>query len=125
MLTADIHEFPTAKREISEALRISREAAVLARPFNERVGAWQAETAKLMTMAARLTATGRYDAGVLEMACTLMQSIEAQSVRFEEAVAAQPERVAKHSRVADTRRALEMMTARLRQAMVTLGHRVP
>ena len=107
---------PERKRARSESLSLSRDALNLVAPFNKQVGAWQAEAARLVAKAQRARVSGRRDPGIEEAVTTLLAYISERSARFEEAVAAAPESVATHSRVADTRTALSMVAQRLREA---------
>lgn len=41
---------PASRRRTSEAYRVRREAILVARPFNEMIGGWQARIARLRTL---------------------------------------------------------------------------
>ena len=102
------------RRVSAEGVRVSREALHLVRPINEKLGGWQAESIRLETTARRMKESGRHDPGVIESIRTLLGYVEEQSRQFDELVAAAPADVARHSRVADTRRVLQMVAERLR-----------
>lgn len=108
---------PVRRRASSEGALLAREAIALVRPFNEQIGAWQAEAVRLAASAQRAQASGRYDAGIAEGLRTLLGYVEEQNLRFEAVVAAAPPKVSAHSRIADTRTALAMLSERLRRAL--------
>ena len=95
------------KRQMSEATRRARQAALLVRPFNRRLGAWQIEAVRLLAIGER---GGAVDLEVRR----LLGAIEADAARFEAMVAALGAEVAAESRIADTRRALQHVGSRLR-----------
>ncbi len=105
------------KRSSSDGARVSRDAIALVRPFNEQMGAWQAEAVRLAVSAERGRSTGRYDAGVAEAITTLLDYLAEHETRFEAVVAAADEKVRVHSRVADTRTAFGMVARRLKDAL--------
>lgn len=104
------------RRASSEAVMASRAAMALVRPFNERLGAWQAEAALLAARSRRARSSGDDDAGATAAAATLQGHIAEQRSRFEAAVAAAPSQLASHSRVVDTRNAFSVVMKRLSEA---------
>lgn len=118
MVILDFDSEPAArKRMASPGARLSREAAILVRPFNEQLGGWQSEAVRLAAHAQRMRASGRHEPAVTEAIATQLDYVEAQAARFEAAVEAAPPDVRTHSRVVDTRRAFVMVAQRLRDAL--------
>lgn len=118
MVVVDFDKEPTARRRAAApSARLSREAAALVGPFNEQVGAWQAEAVRLAVRAQRMRTSGRYDPAVVEAMTTLLDYVESQALRFDAAVAAAAAEIRTHSRIADTRQAFAMIAQRLRDAL--------
>jgi hypothetical protein len=92
---------------MSEATRRARQAALLVRPFNRRLGEWQAAVV-------RLFAIGERGGVVRAEVWRLLGVVEADAARFEALVATIGAEVAAESRIADTRRALNHVGSRLR-----------
>ena len=84
MVVVDFDKEPTARRRAAApSARLSREAAALVGPFNEQVGAWQAEAVRLAVRAQRMRTSGRYDPAVVEAMTTLLDYVESQALRFD------------------------------------------
>ena len=105
------------RRAPADGVRVSREAARLVRPINERVGTWQAESIRLQTAARRMKASGRHDPGIVESIRTLLEFVEEQARQFEALIATVEKDIGAHSRVADTRRVLQMVADRMRACL--------
>lgn len=103
------------KRVVSEDIRASREAAALVRPTNERLGEWQSDAVRLAARAERSRRSGGVDAELVKAARALLGRVDAEVRLFEEEVERRGPRVTQHSRVADTRQALRLLSARLRR----------
>jgi hypothetical protein len=98
-----------------------RAARELLAPVQDRLGAWQAEAVKLETMAQRMRASGRRDAGLAEATRTLLGVVERQTEALEGAVAKVPADVREHSRVADTLKVLRLLLVRTQKILSDLG----
>ncbi len=120
-MTDDSSETPRRRQASADALA-ARDAAMLVRDLNRRLGSWQAASVKVHTMAQRLKASGRGDPAMAEEARTLLHTLTLELQRFEELLPGQPEKVASHGRINDTRRALEMIADRLRTTLRLLGY---
>ena len=105
------------RRDISQATIASREAAKLVRPINEKIGYWQGESVRLATAAERMRQSGRHDAATVEAIGALIAVVEGQQQALAAELVQVPAGVAGHSRVADTRQALQMVVDRLRAAL--------
>jgi hypothetical protein len=119
-MTDESSETPRRRQTSAEAMA-GREAAVLVRDLNRRLGSWQAASVKVHTMAQRLKAAGREDPSVEEEAQMLLHALSVELGRFEAMLLGQSERVASHGRVNDTRRSFEMVGERLRATLQLLG----
>lgn len=120
-MTDDHSELPRRRQASAEALA-GREAAALVRELNRQLGAWQASSVKLSTIAQRLKASGRHDVSIAEEARTLFGVVQGEAERFEALLSKQPPAIADHGRVRDTRRSFEMVTDRLRTSLELLEH---
>jgi hypothetical protein len=116
---------PGRTRKLSSAVVAGRAAREFVAPVHEKLGVWQAEAIKLETMAQRARATGRHDAGLHESALTLLAYVQTQTVTLRQTVETQPMQVQAHSRVADTLKALELLTARLDRTVADLRGSAP
>ena len=117
MSIIEFYDPPVRKRPPSENALAFREAIALVQPFNDQIGPWQAEAARLSAMAQRGQLSGRYDAGLAEAIETLLGYVTDQQAKFEAELAVSPPRLTSHSRVVDTRNALAMVSQRLRGAL--------
>ncbi len=120
MMTDNTSE-PPRRRQASAETVAGREAARFVRDLNRHMGLWQAASVKLHTIALRLRAAGRDDATVAEEAGALLEVVTAEAQRFEAQLPTYPERVARHSRIIDTRRSFAMIADRLRTTIGLLG----
>lgn len=111
------------RRQASPEAMAGREAATLVRDINRRLGSWQAASVKVHTMAQRLKAAGRDDPSVPDEAEALLRVVEIETERFEAMVQEQPEKVAGHGRINDTRRSFEMVSDRLKATLRLMGRR--
>src|SRR5690242_9794994 len=100
---------PTRSRAIPEAIRLNRDARLLVEPINERIGDWQSESVRLHVAAQRTRQSGRQDPGLAESASALLTSVEEQARLFEQAIVEAGSELAAHSRISDTRRALQLI----------------
>jgi hypothetical protein len=105
------------RRNFSQATQTSREAARLVRGINDKLGDWQAESIRLATAADRMRQSGRQEPAIVAAIETLMTAVEGQLQAFAAELLQAPADVAAHSRVADTRQALQMVVDRLRAAL--------
>jgi len=105
------------RRSVSQATQTSREAARLVRSINDKLGDWQAESIRLATAAQRMRQSGRPEPAIVGAIETLIAVVEGQQQAFVAELMQAPADVAAHSRVADTRRALQMVVDRLRGAL--------
>ena len=110
----DDTQAPKARRETSEAIRVSRQAAQLVRDLNFAIGEWQAESIRLTTSIERLQQSGGADPAVIEAIDRLLGEVEAAALAFEARLEAVAPQIASHSRVHDTRQALQMIARRLK-----------
>lgn len=120
LMTDDSSDTPRRRKPSAEAAA-GREAAALVRELNRRLGQWQAASVKLHTIAERLKSTGHADAAVRDEAHALFNVVSREAHRFEGLLPDQPEAVARHGRIDDTRRSFEMIAARLRESLKLLG----
>jgi hypothetical protein len=104
-------------RTVSEQTLAARRVAQLVAPINERVGEWQIESVRLATTAQRLRDTGRRDGELAKDIRTLLAKVEAELKALDEAVPLLSPLVAANSRLADTRRSLQLVAERLRGAL--------
>lgn len=102
------------RRASSTASRVIRELRLVLDPINEKLGPWQAESIRLHTACERARQGGRRDPQVSAVAIALLRQVEAEATRFDSAVETLSPELADNGRVADTRRALEMVARRLR-----------
>jgi hypothetical protein len=87
------------------------------RPINEKLGHWQAESIRLATAAERMRQSGRDYAEIVAAINGLIGQVEGEQEAFaRELLQATPE-VAEHSRVGDTKRAMDMVIQRLRAVL--------
>ena len=104
-------------RTVSEQTLAARRVAQLVAPINERVGEWQIESVRLATTAQRLRDMGRRDGELAKDIRTLLAKVEAELKALDEAVPLLSPLVAANSRLADTRRSLQLVAERLRGAL--------
>ena len=119
-MTDEDSESPRRRQASAEALA-GRQAAMLVRELNRRLGAWQATSVKLHAMAQRLKAAGRHDPAVADEAMALLLLVRCEARRFEAMLPDLPPAVSQHGRIKDTSRSFEMITDRLRAALTYLG----
>jgi len=120
VMTDDYTE-PPRRRQVSPEALAGREAAALVRDLNRRLGTWQAASVKLQTIAQRLGASGSEAHSVAADVRSLFQVVAAEAARFERMLPEQPQSVAEHGRIHDTRRSFEMVAGRLRASLELLG----
>lgn len=87
------------------------------RPINEKIGPWQAESIRLATAADRIRQSGREDAEIVAAINELIGVVEGEQQALARELLQAPAAVVEHSRVGDTRRALDMVIERLRAAL--------
>ena len=120
-VTDDSSDSPRRRKASAEAA-VGREAAILVRDLNRQLGVWQGASVKLHTMALRLAASGRTaDPAFADQALQLFQVVSTESQRFEAMAGIQPQSVAQHSRINDTRQSFAMVVDRLRACFTLLG----
>jgi hypothetical protein len=120
VMTDDSSDTPRRRKPSAEA-RAGREAAALVRELNRRLGQWQAASVKLHTIAGRLKSNGHADPAVKAEAHALLSVVSREAYRLEDLLSDQPEAVARHGRIEDTRRSFEVIADRLRESLKLLG----
>jgi hypothetical protein len=109
------------RRQTPSDVLHSRAARQLIAPVHQKISAWHAESVKLEMMAMRARMAGRRDARITEAAQALRQFIAQQSAQFERDVQKAPDPIREHDRIADTRKVLDRLQARLDATLGALG----
>lgn len=104
------------KRSTREDVRRSQAALNIVRPLHRDVGVWQAEIARLITLAERLRSRHERDSQAQERIAALERTIQDVRGRLAEELGAVPEDVRDHGRVVDVCRAIDSALAGLNQA---------
>lgn len=116
----DDSEVPLKKREVPLSVQQGRAARLVVAQFLPKVGPWQERVAKLLAIAARHPSAADKQrlaeerAGLLEDVREAVAALEAQ-------IADAPDTVRAHSRVADARRAADIVLGRLEELGAMLG----
>lgn len=119
-MTDDSLQAPRRRQASADALT-GREAATLVRELNRQLGLWQGTSVKLQIMCQRVVETRRPDPAVVEQCLQLFKAVSAEARRFDATISRQPEKVAQHGRINDTRRSFEMIRERLLTCFSLLG----
>ena len=110
---------PASRRRTSEAYRVRREAIIVARPFNEMIGGWQARIARLRTLAV-VRGDGKGRDELAGEVARLARDVAAQRGAFGEAMQGLRADVVGSDRLTDTRRAMSTAVAALAEIQALL-----
>jgi hypothetical protein len=105
------------KRAMRAEVRITRQALKVALPINRQIGSWQASAVRLLAMAQRLAASGRYNPSIVEEAETLATLVASQSEALKREMNALPTEISGSTRLLDTARALKSIGDGLDRAL--------
>jgi hypothetical protein len=109
------------KRAVRDDVRTSRAALKLVLPLNRQIGQWQASVARLVSAGQRVKADARYSPAQIEEIEMLEQTVRSCQHRLLDELADLPREVREHSRIVDTRRALDSVLVGLDRARSLLG----
>ena len=100
------------RRALTPAIKDARSALDVVRPLHKQLDSWQGLAVQFNAMASRNAAA--YAPDVIPKAASLLDEIERASASLDAAVTLLPPNVAGHSRIADTRLALDRVSSSLR-----------
>jgi hypothetical protein len=118
---SDDHVAPRRKRAVRDDVRASRAALELVRPLSKQIEEWQASVARLVSTGQRIKARAQFSPTQMEEIEALEQAARSCRHRLLENVADLPREVREHSRIVDTRRALDSVLAGLGRARSLFG----
>jgi hypothetical protein len=116
----------TRRRAKRLDVQITQQAMKVVTPTNQEIGPWQHQAARLLALAEKAKATGRYDPRIAEEAMALLAAVEERQRGLTDKIDSLPEKVADSSRVADTARALKSVASVLDKTLELMraGRRV-
>lgn len=116
----DDSQLPPKKREVPISVQQGRAARLVVAGFLPQVGPWQERIAKLLAIAGR-SQNAEDRLRVVAEHRQLLDEVRAAMRQLETEIAAAPDEVKAHSRVADARRAGAIVLGKLQELETMLG----
>lgn len=104
-------------RTVNGDFLLRQAAFEIVRPINRQIECWQSRAAFLATATARDRVRGEHKSALIEEAAELVRRIERTKVELSERAVGAPADVRTHTKVLDTLRALDHLSATLQTAL--------
>lgn len=115
---------PPRRRAMRADIAQKRQAMEALGPISERIGPWQTKTARLLAQARKLRASGGHEPGLVQEAEALNSAVARHQEMLTQMMQELPPDVAADTRVLDTARALNSLSASLEEALGLMRQRV-